>query len=156
NLRFRGVEIPLFAVIGGLGTFAAWIAGMALYTDALIVGAIWLVLGCITYAWYRHPEGLSLTEATVVKPPTPVGAEPVRYASVLVAFEDGTYSESAMATALKLAAHRHGEVRVISTVTVPQHLDIEAPLPQAEETAAQVIETARQWAGRGQRVRGKV
>jgi len=156
NVRFRGVEIPLFAVIGGLGTFAAWIAVMALYTDALIVGAIWLVLGSVTYAWYRHRKGLSLTETTVVKLPTPVGAEPVRYASVLVAFEEGTYSESAMATALKLAAHRHGEVRVISTVTVPQHLDIEAPLPQAEETAAQVIETARQWAGRGQRVRGKI
>jgi APA family basic amino acid/polyamine antiporter len=156
NLGFRGVDIPLFAVIGGLGTFAAWIAVMALYTDALIVGAIWLALGSLTYALYRRRKGLSLTETTVVKLPTPVGAEPVRYASVLVAFEEGTYSESAMATALKLAAHRRGEMRVISTVTVPQHLDIEAPLPQAEETAAQVIETARQWAGRGQRVRGKV
>jgi basic amino acid/polyamine antiporter, APA family len=156
NVRFRGVDIPLFAVIGGLGTFAAWIAVMVLYTDALIVGAIWLLLGSLTYVVYRRRKGLSLTETTVVKLPTPVGAEPVRYASVLVAFEEGTYSESAMATALTLAAHRRGEVRVISTVTVPQHLDIEAPLPQAEETAAQVIETARQWAGRGQRVRGKV
>jgi APA family basic amino acid/polyamine antiporter len=156
NLRFRDVDIPLFAVIGGLGTFAAWIAVMALYTDALIVGVIWLLLGSGTYALYRRRKGLSLTETTVVKLPTPVGAEPVRYASVLVAFEEGTYSESAMATALKLAAHRRGEVRVIATVTVPQHLDIEAPLPAAEETARQVIETARQWAGRGQRVRGKV
>jgi len=156
NLLFRGVDIPLFAVIGGLGTFAAWIAVMALYTDALIAGVIWLVLGSLTYVVYRRRKGLSLTETTVVQLPTPVGAEPVRYASVLVAFEEGTYSESAMATALKLAAHRRGEVRVISTVTVPQHLDIEAPLPRAEETAAQVIETARQWAGRGQRVRGKV
>jgi basic amino acid/polyamine antiporter, APA family len=156
NAQFRGVDIPLFAVIGGLGTFAAWIAVMALYTDALIAGVIWLVLGGITYAVYRRRKGLSLTETTVIKLPTPVGAEPVSYASVLVAFEEGTYSESAMATALKLAAHRGGEVRVLSTVTVPQHLDIEAPLPGAEELAAQVIETARQWAGRGQRVRGKV
>jgi basic amino acid/polyamine antiporter, APA family len=156
NARYRGVDIPLFAVIGGLGTFAAWIAVMALYTDALIVGVIWLLLGSITYVLYRRRKGLSLTQTTVVKLPTPVGAEPVRYASVLVAFEEGTYSESAMATALKLAAHRRGEVRVLATVTVPQHLDIEAPLPRAEETAAQVIETARQWAGRGQRVRGKI
>ena len=33
NVRFGGVDVPLFAVIGGLGTFAAWIAVMALYTD---------------------------------------------------------------------------------------------------------------------------
>jgi APA family basic amino acid/polyamine antiporter len=156
NIRFRGVELPLFAVIGGLGTFAAWIAVMALYTDALIVGAIWLVLGFATYVLYRRRKGLSLTETTVVKLPTPVGAEPVRYAAVLVAFEDGTYSESAMAVALKLAAHKRGDVRVISTITVPPALDLDAPLPEAEATAAAVIETARQWAGRGQRIRGRI
>ena len=156
NARFQGVDIPLFAVIGGLGTFAAWIAVMALYTDALIAGVIWLVLGSITYVAYRRRKGLSLTETTVVKLPAPVGAEPVRYASVLVAFEEGTYSESAMAVALKLATHKRGDVRVISTVTVPPALDLDAPLPQAEATAAAVIETARQWAGRGQRVRGRV
>src|SRR5215212_2853519 len=102
NARFRGIDIPLFAVIGGLGTFAAWIAVMALYTDALIVGVIWLALRSATYALYRRSKGLSLTETSVVKLPIPVGAEPVRYATVLVAFEEGTYSESAMATALTL------------------------------------------------------
>ena len=88
--------------------------------------------------------------------PPLVGAEPVRYAAVLVAFEEGTYSEDAMATALRLASHRGGDVRVITTVTVPQHLDINAPLPEAEATAQAVIEAARQWAGRGQRVRGRI
>jgi APA family basic amino acid/polyamine antiporter len=156
NARFRGVNIPLFAVIGGLGTFAAWIAVMALYFKTLVAGVIWLTLGVATYVLYRRSKGLSLTETSVIKLPPPVGAEPVRYAAVLVAFEDGTYSESTMATALKLAAHRGGTVRVISTITVPPALDLKAPLPEAEATAAAVIETARQWAGRGQRVRGRV
>jgi APA family basic amino acid/polyamine antiporter len=156
NLRVAGFDLPLFAVIGGIGTFAAWIAVMALYRDALIVGSIWLVLGLITYVVYRRRKHLSLTETAVVKLPVPVGAEPVRYAAVLVAFEEGTYSENAMATALKLAAHKRGEVRVISTVTVPPALELDAPLPDAEATAEAVIETARQWAGRGQRVRGRV
>ena len=156
NVRFRGVDVPVFAVLGGLGTFAAWIAVMALYSDTLIAGSIWLVLGFATYVLYRRSKGLSLTETSVVKLPAPVGAEPVRYAAVLVAFEEGTYSESAMAVALTLAAHRRGDVRVISTITVPPSLDLDAPLPEAEATAAAVIETARQWAGRGQRVRGRI
>ena len=156
NIHIGEVDVPLFAVIGGLGTFAAWIAVMALYTDALIVGSIWLVLGFVTYVVYRRRKHLSLTETAVVQLPTPVGAEPVRYAAVLVAFEEGTYSESAMAVALKLAAHKRGDVRVVSTITVPPALDLEAPLPEAEAMAGAVIETARQWAGRGQRVRGRV
>jgi APA family basic amino acid/polyamine antiporter len=115
-----------------------------------------MAIGLVSYYAYRKNKGLPLAETSKVKLPPVVGAEPVRYAAVLVAFEEGTYSEDAMATALKLASHRGGDVRVVTTVTVPQHLSIDAPLPAAEATAQAVIEAARQWAARGQRVRGKV
>jgi len=87
NLRFRGVDLPAFAIIGGLGTFAAWIAVMALYVNALIVGSIWLLLGGVTYFVYRRQKGLSLTETTQVALQPAVGVEPVEYAGVLLAFE---------------------------------------------------------------------
>jgi APA family basic amino acid/polyamine antiporter len=156
NVRVGGVDVPLFAVLGGLGTLSAWIAVMGLYTTTLFVGAGWMVVGIVTYYVYRRRKSLSLTETQKVTMPPAVGAEPVRYAGVLVAFEEGTYSEDAMATALRLASHKGGNLLVVSTVTVPQHLDIDAPLPEAEETAQAVIETARQWVGRGRRVRGRV
>ena len=156
NLRVRGVHVPVFAVVGGLGTFAAWIAVMALNIETLIVGSIWLLLGMVSYYAYRRSKALSLTETAVIKLPTPVGAGPVEYAGVLVAFEEGTYSQGAIATALKLASHRKADVRVLVTVDVPQHLDIDAPLPDAEATAQAIIEEARQWAGRRQRIKGQV
>ena len=156
NVRVSGVDVPLFAVLGGLGTFSAWIAVMGLYTTTLFVGTGWMAVGIVSYYVYRRRKGLSLVETQKIVMPPALGAEPVRYAGVMVAFEEGTYSEDAMATALKLAAHKGGNVRVIVTITVPQHLDIDAPLPEAEATAQAVIETARQWAGRGRRVRGSV
>ena len=52
-MRLRGVDVPLFAVIGGLGTFAAWIAVMGLYTTTLFVGMGWMVLGLVSYYVYR-------------------------------------------------------------------------------------------------------
>jgi APA family basic amino acid/polyamine antiporter len=156
NLRLRNFDLPIFAVVGGIGTFAAWITVMALNFKTLVAGSVWLVLGVATYLVYRRSKGLSLSETTIIKLPTPVGAEPVTYAGVLVVFEEGTYSEPAMATALKLASHRQGDVRVVVTLTVPQHLDIDAPLPEAEANAQTVIEAARQWAHRGQRVRGEL
>ena len=156
NFRLRGVDVPVFAVIGGLGTFAAWIAVMSLYTDALIVGSGWLALGVVTYYVYRRSKGLSLTETSKVKLPILAGVGPVEYAGVVVAFEEDTYSESAIAVALRLASHKRGDLRVIVTLTVPQHLDINAPLPEAEATAQAIIEAARQWAGRGQRIKGTI
>jgi APA family basic amino acid/polyamine antiporter len=156
NVGIRGVDVPIFAVIGGLGTFAAWIAVMALDVETLIAGSIWLGLGLISYYFFRRSRNLSLTETRVVQLPVPVGAAPVEYAGVIVAFEEGTYSQGAIATALKLASHKKADVRVIVTVDVPQHLDIEAPLPEAEATAQAIIEEARQWAGRKQRIKGQI
>jgi basic amino acid/polyamine antiporter, APA family len=156
NVRFRGMDVPVFAVIGGLGTFAAWITVMALDVETLIAGSLWLLFGTITFYIYRRRKGLSLTETQVVKLPTPAGVAPVEYAGVIVAFEEGTYSQGAIATALKLASHKRADVRVIVTVDVPQHLDIEASLPEAEATAQAIIEEARQWAGRRQRIKGQI
>jgi APA family basic amino acid/polyamine antiporter len=156
NVSIRGVDVPVFAIIGGLGTFAAWITVMALDVETLVAGSIWLTLGLISYYFYRRSKNLSLTETRVVELPAPVGAAPVEYAGVIVAFEEGTYSQGAIATALKLASHKKADVRVIVTVDVPQHLDIEAPLPEAEATAQAIIEEARQWAGRKQRIKGQI
>jgi APA family basic amino acid/polyamine antiporter len=156
NLKVRGVEVPIFALVGGLGTFAAWIAVMALNLETLVAGSIWMLLGSVTYYLYRRQKGLPITQTTEARLPTPVGVEPIEYAGVLVAFEEDTYSESAMATALKLASHKRSDVRVMVTLTVPQHLAIDAPLPEAEATAQAIIEAARQWAGRGQRIKGEI
>jgi APA family basic amino acid/polyamine antiporter len=156
NVKVAGVHVPLFAVFGGLLTATAWVVVMALHTDVLIAGMAWLAIGLGTYVAYRRSKGLSLTETHVVKLPPALGVAPVAYTGVVVAFEEGTYSESAMATALKLAAHRRSDVRVVTTIEVPKHLAIDAPLPHAELQAGLVVETARQWARRGQRVRGEI
>jgi basic amino acid/polyamine antiporter, APA family len=88
--------------------------------------------------------------------PTPVGVGPVSYGTVMVAFEENTFSKTALATAFKLASHRRADVRVVITLVVPNHLDLSADLAEAEGIAGQIIEAARQQAGRGQRVRGTV
>jgi APA family basic amino acid/polyamine antiporter len=156
NVTVGGVSVPLFAVFGGLLTATAWVTVMALHRDVLLAGMAWLVLGLGTYVVYRRSKGLSLTETHMVKLPPPAGVTPVAYEGVIVAFEEATYSDSAMATALKLAAHRRSDVRVVVTLEVPRHLAIDADLGEAEVNAGLVIETARQWAARHQRVRGQI
>jgi APA family basic amino acid/polyamine antiporter len=156
NVNIGGVSVPLFAVFGGLLTGTAWVTVMALHRDVFLAGMAWLALGLTTYVVYRRSKGLSLTETHLVKLPPPAGVTPVAYEGVIVAFEEGTYSDSAMAVALKLAAHRRSDVRVVVTLEVPRHLAIDADLGEAEANAGLVVETARQWAARGQRVRGQI
>ena len=108
------------------------------------------------YVVYRRTQGLSLTETAKVVEQRSPEVTPVQYATVLIAFEENTFSQSALATALKLASHRRCAVRVLITLEVPQHLDLDAPLPRAEAVAREIVEAARQWAGRGQHVYGTV
>jgi APA family basic amino acid/polyamine antiporter len=155
NIRAFGFEVPLTAVIGGLGTFAAWIVVMALNLRTLTLGAIWMLAGLIIYLIYRRSQRISARETHKVVLPEPLGVEEVEYNSVLVAFDDGEpFSEETIATAVKLAAKRRRGIHVISVLTVPTHLPLDAPLTEQESEAQSKIEQAKLIAG--MRVSGHV
>src|SRR3954452_22349453 len=58
DVRIRGYDIPITAVLGGLGTFAAWISVVALHSEARTVGVPWMVLGLAGYFLYRRRIGI--------------------------------------------------------------------------------------------------
>ncbi len=155
NFRALGGELPLTAVLGGLGTFAAWIVVMALNPRTLAVGIGWMALGIAVYVLYRRNQRLPLTETVKVLLPEPLGVEEIEYRSVLVAFEDGQpFSEEMVATAVKLASKRRRGIHIHSLLTVPTHLPLTAELPEQESEAQSKIEQAKLIGG--QRVTGHV
>jgi basic amino acid/polyamine antiporter, APA family len=155
NFRAFGASVPLTAVLGGLGTFAAWIVVMALNPRTLAVGAGWMVLGVTVYVLYRRNQRLPLTETVKVLLPEPLGVEEIEYRSILVAFDDEEpFSEEMVATAVKLASKRRRGIHVHSMLTVPTHLPLDAELPAEESEAQSKIEQAKLIGG--QRVTGHV
>jgi APA family basic amino acid/polyamine antiporter len=54
NIRIKGREIPITAVIGGLATFATWF--MVVYTHEIgrVVGFAWLAIGLIVFFLYQR------------------------------------------------------------------------------------------------------
>jgi basic amino acid/polyamine antiporter, APA family len=148
SIPFRGYRLPLFAVVGGLGTGIAWIVVTVLNFETLVAGAIWLALGISTYVIFRRRHGLSLTETHKVVMPKPVVEHEVEYESVLVAFEDGHYSADAVAVAVRLAARRRRGIHVLVVITVPPNSPIDADMPDEESRAATLIDSARVRGGR--------
>ena len=155
NIRFRGVELPLTAILGGLGTFSAWIVVMALNLRTLVVGAAWMLLGIAVYYFYRRHCDLPLVETVKVVTPEPLGVTEVEYQSVLVAFEgDEPFSQEVVATAVRLAGRRRRGIHVLAIVNVPVHLPLDAPLEEQESEARSKIEQAKLIGG--MRVTGSV
>jgi basic amino acid/polyamine antiporter, APA family len=143
NVPWRGVAVPLTGVIGGLGTFAAWIVVISLDLGTLIAGLTWMAAGVTIYLLYRRHQRLPLRETVKVVTPEPLGVEEVEYRSVLVVFESDSFSNEAVAMAVRLAARRRRGIHVLSIVTVPTHLPLDAQLEDREQEANSKIEQAK-------------
>ena len=155
NFRFRGSLIPITAVLGGLGTFSAWVVVMALNPITLAVGMVWLALGLVGYFVYRRHQELPLTGTVKVLLPEPLGVEEIEYKSVIVAFPaDQPFSEEVMATAAKLTSDRRRGIHIAALLTVPTHLPLDGSMVEEEKEAQSKIERAKLIAGL--RVSGRV
>ena len=142
NLRLGGVDWPLFAIFGGLGTAAAWLVVVVQKADARWVGLGWLTLGLILYASYRRyvvHAGLRET----VRAPILIGpAIALEYRSILVPVKPGRESEEAIDFACRLAAERRSSIAAVSVVVVPLELPLDADLPEAEAAANEALDSA--------------
>ena len=143
SLRMRGVDVPMTAVLGALGTGAAFIVVMALDPPTLLAGGGWMVLGMTLYVAYRRHQRLPLASTVKVESLTPLGVEEVEYESVLLAFEEDPFSPETVATAARLAARRARGIHIVALVNVPTNLPLDAELDGEESAAQSKIEQAK-------------
>src|SRR5918992_2392340 len=142
RLRVRGRDVPPLAVLGVAGTTLSFAVISVLNLDVAAAGTGWLALGMLVYVAYRRRQGLDLVSTYKVAIPQPVVDHEAEYDSVLVPISEG-YDEHVMATATKLAARKRRGIHVISFVTVPHALTIDAPLAEEQAAAQSVIEQAK-------------
>src|SRR5213078_4441257 len=83
SIRFRGIDWPLFAIVGGLGTGIAWLVVVVQDAPTRYAGLAWLVAGFVFYPLYRRHLHLDVRET--VRAPVPLGpALALEYHSILV------------------------------------------------------------------------
>jgi APA family basic amino acid/polyamine antiporter len=139
NVSFRGRDIPVFAVLGGLGTGAAFLAVLALHGDARIIGSAWMVVGVGIYVLYRRHLKLSLTETATLARMAPAVEVDVAYTNILVPVVANEVSEEMMVTAGKLAADQGTTIEAITVIEVPINLPVSAHLPREEMGAIELL-----------------
>jgi APA family basic amino acid/polyamine antiporter len=143
NVRIGNYDAPLFALVGGTFTAIAFVVIIVLNLRVAAIGTGWLLVGIAVYATYRRRQGLDLASTHKVAIAQPVVDHEAEYDSVLVHVGDDTYDEQTIATAIKLAARKRRGIHVLVTITVPNSLQIDAPIPEAEAAADSIIEQAK-------------
>ena len=143
NVRIRGADVPIAALVGAPLTFAIWIFSMATHDATRIAGPAWLLVGAIVYVgtrWSRHK-----TIFARVQPADPDLVPEVEgvYERILVPMKLGIIGEEVLATAIRLAEERGAALFAIHVVCVPMDKPIDAPMHEAEERAEASLAEAK-------------
>jgi APA family basic amino acid/polyamine antiporter len=143
NVRWRGVDWPLFAIVGGIGTLIAWLVIVIQEPTTRWAGLAWLVIGFSGYAVYRRRFLHEPLRATVRAPIMVLGPSlTVEYRTVVVPVTRSAESEEALVAAARLADERRARVAVVHVIEVPLDLPLDVDLPDREDKADEILDNS--------------
>jgi len=143
NVRIRGSDIPMTAVLGAIGTSAAWCAVVALHGEARTIGIPWMIAGMAGYFYYRHHQGLDpRKDYRIERAERPPDFQELEYRTALVPIFGEDVSATALSSAAKLIG-TDGVLYAIFVLPVPSQLSLEAGLEEEEAQGRSVLESAR-------------
>jgi APA family basic amino acid/polyamine antiporter len=143
NVRIRGADIPMTAVLGALGTFGAWCAVVALHGEARTIGIPWMLAGMAGYFYYRHRQGLDPYKSyRIPREERPPDFHELDYRTALVPIFGEDVSAQALSSAAKLIGE-DGVVYAIFVLPVPSQLSLDSGLAEEEAQGRSALESAR-------------
>jgi basic amino acid/polyamine antiporter, APA family len=142
SLRVRGVNWPLFAIFGALGTGIAWIVVVVQKAGPRWAGLGWLLVGLAAYVVYRRwvirePVTETLRAPVIIGP----GAA-LEYRNILVPVKPGRASEEAIDFACRLAAERRATIAAVSVIVIPLELPLDTRLEEEERRGDEALDAA--------------
>ena len=143
NLRFRGVDWPVFAIVGGLATSVSFVVILLQNEATRWTGLGWIVLGLVGYVVYRRRWVGEPASATVKAPPAFGPALALEYRRLLVPVLPGQASDDALDLAASLAAERQAHIVALTVIEIPLELDADHEDREAEAEANRELDEAR-------------
>ena len=144
NVPFRGVDVPLPAVVGAAASFAAFVSVLVLHEGARYIGLGWMTFGLLLYVIYRVSEEKPLLRRVRVPQEAlqmPRERHEAEYGSILVPLTGSPLDDDIVQTAGRLATEEQADaalgetgatIEALWVFEVPMALPIDARLPDAQ------------------------
>jgi APA family basic amino acid/polyamine antiporter len=157
NVRWRGDEVPMTAVIGAIGTGAAFVSVVVLHSEARIIGTVWMAAGLAGYLLYRRHLGIDpRVQQRVHRAERPVGFLDLSYKSALVPIFGSDVDTEAMHRAAAVV-DPDAVVEALFVLEVPREHELPDGFERQEYEARCALDVARlQARARGLKVRVKL
>src|SRR6202012_1130005 len=143
TIHVAGRPLPVFALLGILGTGLAFVVVTVLHLAVAAAGVFWLAFGMLLYVSFRKQQGLDLrTPTKAARPERPPDFAEFDYRTALVPIFGKDISASVLDHAAKLIGE-DGVVYAIFVLPVPSQLSLDAGLEAEEAHGRSVLESAR-------------
>jgi APA family basic amino acid/polyamine antiporter len=143
NVRWRGVDWPVFAIVGGLATGISFVVILVQNPLTRWTGIGWTLIGLVGYWVYRRRVVHAPPTETVRAPAAYGPALALEYRRLLVPVVAGPPSDEAMDVACGLAAERGARITALSVIEVPLELALSEALEDEERAAHRELVEAR-------------
>ena len=143
NLRIRGVDWPLFAIVGGIATAISFVVILLQNPATRWTGIGWIALGLIGYTVYRRRWVQAPVRETIKMPAAFGPALALEYRRLLVPVLPGPASDEALDVAASLAAERGAQIAAVTVLEIPLDLPLSAEMPTEEAEANRELDEAR-------------
>ena len=143
SLRVRGVDWPLFAIVGGIATAISFTVILVQNETTRWTGIGWILVGLAGYMLYRRYVIGASPRTTVKAPPAFGPALALEYRRLLVPVLPGRASDDALDVAASLAAERGAQIAAVTVLEIPLELSLDTELPVEERYANRELDEAR-------------
>lgn len=141
NIRFKGYEIPLTAIIGAITSLAVWILVVITKPDGRYLGLAWIIFGLGMYFFLRKKQRISATAQVSIERIKMPAFKPLSMKHILVPLRSGTQVETVQ-IACELAKLHNAQVTAIHVIEVPFSMPLDAPFPHRIAVAGRVLKVA--------------
>ncbi|MGH2612588.1 MAG: amino acid permease, partial [Rhabdochlamydiaceae bacterium] len=141
NIKIKGKEIPIPAVLGAISSFAVWMLIIITKPEGRYLGFAWIGLGLLMYFAYRRKKRMTITGQLVIQKVKIPAFHPFKISQILLPLRSSNQTETVQ-MACEMAKLHGAEITALHIIEVPFSLPLETILPHRIQTASQVLQTA--------------
>lgn len=124
NLRIRGRDIPLTAVIGLLATTGTWVAILFLFPRGRDLGFVWMGIGIVLYLAVRQRQDIPMVDSVRIERVSIPEYRTWEVKHILVPTLGGPNTETVQ-VACRIARETGAEVTALFVIEIPEALPLE-------------------------------
>ncbi|MBS0607640.1 MAG: universal stress protein, partial [Verrucomicrobia bacterium] len=141
NIKIRGYEIPVTAIIGCMATVSVWFLVIITKRDGRYLGLAWMALGMAMYFYYRKAKKMRPTGHVEIEQVKVPGYKPMNVRKILVPTRGGMQTETVQ-MACEVAKAHGAKVTAVQVIEIASSLPLDIEIPHRIAAAEAILKRA--------------